>query len=278
MSELQNNLSAMLAGTRMRLIYVSRYPGQLASEAIIPIVFAAMPILLGRASGGPNAEAIFEANTGTANYVAYMLIGSSVFSIVSNAFWHVSYWLRRELQLGTLESLYLVPTGRLWIVGSAALYSAVRSVTSAMIAYLIGSVIFRVNPFQGEVGLALLFILVGLIPLYGLTFLFGALVLKVKEAGGIINLMQWVVSFLMGIFFPVVMFPPLLKLAALAFPPTWMTNGVRSALLGLGFFFGEWYWDLAMLWAFLLIAPMVGVWVFRRAEASVQRNEGVGQF
>jgi ABC-2 type transport system permease protein len=268
----------MLVSTRIRLVIISRYQGQLISEIIIPIVFAAMPILLGRAGGGENAEAIFEANTGTRQYVAYMLIGSSVFSIVSNAFWHVAYWLRREQTLGTLESLYLAPTGRLWLVGGTALYSAVRSVASALVAYLIGSLIFRINPFQGEVGLALLFIAVGLIPLYGLTFFFGALVLKVKEAGAIVNLMQWGISFLMGVFFPIAIFPPLIKAMALLFPPTWMTNGVRSALLGMGFFFGEWYLDLAMLWVFLLIAPLAGLWVFTRVEASVQRNEGVGQF
>jgi ABC-2 type transport system permease protein len=272
------NLSAMLASTRMRLITISRYKGQLISEIIIPIVFAAMPILLGRASGGANAEAVFEANTGTRQYVAFMLIGSSVFSIVSNAFWHIAYWLRREQESGTLESLYLAPTGRVWIVAGTALYSSIRSVASALIAYLLGSLIFRINPFQGEVGMALLFILVGLIPLYGLTFFFGALVLKAKEAGAFVNLMQWVVSFLMGVFFPIAIFPPLLKAAALLFPPTWMTNGVRSALLGLGFFFGEWYLDLAVLWAFMLVAPLLGFWVFSRTETSVRRNEGVGQF
>jgi len=278
MNELQANLSAMWASARMRLVTISRYQGQLVSEIIFPIVFAAMPILLGRASGGENAEDIFAANTGTHNYVAYMLIGSSVFSIVSNAFWHVAYWLRREQQLGTLESLYLVPTGRLWLVGGTALYSAIRSVASALIAYLIGSAIFRVNPLQGDVALALLFIIVGLIPLYGLTFLFGAVVLKIKESGAIVNLMQWGVSFLMGIYFPVTIFPPLVKAAALLFPPTWMTNGVRSALLGVGFFFGQWYFDLAILWVFLMIAPLVGLWVFTRTETSVRRNEGIGQF
>ena len=278
MTTLRTNLSAMLATTRIRLVTISRYQGQLVGEIVIPIVFAAMPILLGRSGGGANAEEIFKANTGTANYVAYMLIGSSVFSIVSNAFWHIAYWLRREQEMGTLESLYLVPTGRVWLVGGSALYSAVRSVASALIAYLLGSVIFQVNPFQGEVGLALLFILVGLIPLYGLTFLFGAVILKIKETGSIINVMQWVISFLMGIFFPITIFPPLLKAAALLFPPTWMTNGVRSALLGLGFFFGKWYLDLAMLWVFLMIAPLAGYWVFSKAEKSVRRNEGVGQF
>src|SRR3972149_6057029 len=97
---------------------------------------------------------------------------------------------------------------------------------------------------------------VGLLPLYGLTLLFGALVMKVKEANALISLMQWGVSFLMGVFFPIAVFPPLLKAIALLFPPTWMTNGVRSALLGVGYFFGAWYRDLAVLWAFLLVAPL----------------------
>jgi len=278
MSTMHADFSALLATTRVRLITLSRYQGQMISEIIIPIVFAAMPILLGRAGGGANAAAVFEANTGTANYVAYMLIGSSVFSIVSNAFWHIAYWLRREQESGTLESLYLVPTDRAWIIGGTALYSCVRSVAASLIAYFIGSLIFRVNPFLGEVGLALLFILVGLVPLYGLTFLFGALILRMKEASALINVMQWVVSFLMGIFFPIAIFPPVLKAIALLFPPTWMTNGVRSSLLGLGYFFGDWYLDLAMLWVFLIIAPLAGYWVFSRTETSVRRNEGVGQF
>jgi hypothetical protein len=57
-----------------------------------------------------------------------------------------------------------------------------------------------------------------------------------------------------------------------------MTNGVRAALLGVGFFFQEWYLDLAVLWAFLLVTPFLGYWVFARTERSVRSNEGVGQF
>jgi ABC-2 type transport system permease protein len=278
MNNLHANLSVVYASFRMRLATITRYPGQLLSDIFIPIVFAAMPILLGRATAGENAQAVFAANTGTANYVAYMLIGSSTFTIVSFAFWHIAYWLRWEQESGTLEALYLTPTHRIWVAAGTAMYSSLRGLFSGLAAYLIGSLVLQVNPFQGEVGLALVFILVGLIPLYALTLLFGAVILKVKEANALVNLMQWGVSFLMGIFFPVAVFPPALRLAALLFPPTWMTNGVRSSLLGVGFFFEKWYLDLAVLWAFLLIAPLVGVWVFTRAEISVRRNEGVGQF
>ena len=82
----------------------------------------------------------------------------------------------------------------------------------------------------------------------------------------------------MGIFFPVAVFPPLMRALALLFPPTWMTNGVRSALLGVGFFFGSWYRDLAVLWAFLLVAPFLSYWVFSRTEVAIRKNEGVGQY
>ena len=261
----------------MRMINISRYPGQLMLEIIIPIVFAAMPILLGRANGA-DAAANFKANTGTANYVAFLLIGANAFTLVSNAFWHIAYWLRFEQETGTLESVYLTPTSSVTLASGVALYSIVRGLTAAFLAFFLGCLIFRVNPFEGDVWLALAFILAGLIPLYGVALLFGAVVLKVKESNAIVGLMQWAVGFLMGLFYPVAVLPPLVRWAALLFPPTWMTNGVRSALLGVGFFFGEWYLDLAMLWAFMLFAPLFGFWVFNRVERGIQRNEGVGQF
>jgi ABC-2 type transport system permease protein len=262
----------------MRLVTISRYPGQLFMDVVIPIVMASMPILLGRATAGEDAGKAFAANVGTDNYVAYMLLGSSVFVIVSLAFWHVANWLRWEMETGTLEALYLSPTQRIWVAAGTALYSILRGVLSATLAYFLGSFILGVNPFQGEILLALAFILVGVIPLYGMTLLFGAVVLKVKDAHALINLMQWGVSFLMGVFFPITIFPPALKVLALLFPPTWMTNGVRSAILGIGFFFERWYFDLAVLWVFTLFAPLFGYWVFSRVETGMRKNEGVGRF
>ncbi|HEU0295109.1 MAG TPA: ABC transporter permease [Anaerolineales bacterium] len=274
---LRQQLSAMLAETRLRMLNIARYPGQMIMEVIIPIVFASMPMLLGRASG-EEAAANFAANTGTANYVAFLLIGSNVFALVSNAFWHIAYWVRFEQETGTLEAVYLTPTSSRVLASGVAIYSVTRGLVAATLAYIIGCFIFSVNPFDGNVLMALAFLFVGLIPLYGIAMLFGALVLKVKESNALIGLMQWVVSFLMGIFFPITVMPLWLRTIALLFPPTWMTNGVRSALLGVGFFFGEWYLDWAVLWTFLLVAPLLSFELFRRVERNIQRNEGIGEF
>jgi ABC-2 type transport system permease protein len=237
-----------------------------------------MPILLGQAAAGADAAANFAAKTGTTNYVAYLLIGSNAFILVTRAFWDIAYWLRFEQETGTLEAIYLTPTGSLTLASGVALYSICRGLLTTLLAYLLGCLVFQVNPIAGDVLLALVFIFVGLIPLYAVAFLFGALVLKVKESNALVGVMQWLVSFLMGIFYPVTVLPPLARALALAFPPTWMVNGVRSALLGVGFFFETWYQDLAILGGFLLFVPLLSLWVFRQVEAGLRRNQGVGEF
>ncbi len=275
---LSQSLSALVAEIQLRILNISRYPGQLTLEIIIPIVFAAMPILLGRATAGNQAAANFQANTGTANYIAYLLIGSSVFNLVSVTFGIIARWLRFEQETGTLEAVFLTPTSSLTLLSGVAVYSWIRGLVPSLLSYVIGCLVFGVNPLEGNLMLAFVFVLCGLIPLLGVASLFGALVLKIKESNALLGLMQWVLSFLMGIFFPVAVLPPFIRFIALLFPPTWMTNGVRSALLGVGFFFGHWYLDLAVLWAFMLIGPACGFWVFRQVERGIQRNEGVGQF
>lgn len=271
-------LSAALAAARVRLLHMRRYPGQLLMETVTPVVLATMPILLGRSAGGADAASNFAAHTGSANYVAYLFIGSAVFVMVTRAFWDIAYWLRHEQETGTLEALALTPTGVLTLGTGVALASALRGLVAGSVSYLVGCLAFRIDPLQGDLLLAFAFVLVGLVPLYAMAFLFGALVLRFKEANRLVSLMQWGVSFLVGVFFPVTMLPPLLRSLALFFPPTWMARGVRGALLGAGFFFERWYLDMAVLWAFLVVTPLLSRWVFEQTERRIRTGAGLGEF
>ncbi len=264
----------------MRLRIMSRYPGGNLLDIVLPTFIAALPILLGQAVGGGAAQAAanFQQNTGTANYVVYLLIGSNVFMIVSGTMWNVGYWMRREQETGTLEALYLAPTGRGSILLGISLYGMLRTLFNFVVAFAFGALVFRVNPLQGDILLALVFLLVGMVPLFGIALLYGAAILRVKEANALIQLAQWVVSFLMGLFFPIAIFPVWLRVVALLFPPTWMNNGVRASLLGVGYFFQHWYFDLAMLGVFCVVTPWLGYWLFTRTERGVQRDAGVGEF
>jgi len=263
-----------------RLKIVARYKGVLLMEAFLPIVFAALPILLGVSiAGGPeNAATNFLNATGTENYALYMLIGASTFMVVSLMLWLVGYWLRREQESGTLEALYLVPTRRIYILAGVTTYAMIRSLMAFLIAIILGSLIFGVNPFSGNVLMAIAFLGIGLLPMWGISFLFGAFIMKVKEANSVISLMQWVVAFLMGVYFPVTVFPPLLRFFALSFPPTVMTDGMRGSILALETLYGGWYVNFAILIAMAFIIPYLGYETFLRMERRIKRNEGVGQF
>lgn len=264
-----------------RLKIISRYKGSIFLEALLPIVFAALPILLGAAvaqSGGGDPAANFELNTGTRNYQLYMLVGASTFMVVSIILWLIGYWVRREMETGTLESLYLSPASRFTVLAGVTTYSMIRGIAAFFIALVLGSLLFAVNPLDGNLLLAFAFLVIGLLPLWGIAFLFGALIMRLKEANSVIQLMQWAVAFLMGIYFPITVFPRTIQLLAASFPPTIMNDGVRAALLDIGTIFGTWQLSLAVLFVMAFAVPFVGYEVFLSAERRLKRREGLGQF
>ena len=263
-----------------RLKIISRYKGLLVMEAFLPILFAGFPLLLGFAIGGANAATNFQRNTGTtADYKLYMLIGSCVFMVVTLMMWLIGYWIRREQETGTLESMYLAPAKRFYVLAGVTTYAFLRSMMIFVLALFLGSLVFGVNPLDGNVLLAFGFIAVGFLPLWGIGFIFGAFILKIKEANSVIQLVQWVVAFLMGIYYPISFFPGWMRYVAASFPPTILNDGIRSSLLNIGNLFGgEWWVPFSLLLAFSLILPLLGYEVFLQTERRLKRTEGVGQY
>ncbi len=261
-----------------RIHIITRYKGAIFMEALLPIVFAAMPVLLGTAFAGANAAQNFQANTGTANYKLYMLLGASTFTVVSIMLWLIGYWVRREQETGTLESIALAPARRVWVLAGVTSYAFVRAFIAFLIAIALGSVVFQVNPFEHGVGLALVFLAIGLIPLWGLAFIFGAFIMKIKEADSVIQVLQWVLAFLVGVFYPLKLLPPMMQAVAGLFPPTVMTDGIRASILDIGYFYGNAYANLAVLFAMALVVPLLGYEVFEVTERRLRKKEGVGHY
>jgi len=261
-----------------RIKIITRYKGAIFMEALLPIVFAAMPVLLGTTVAGANAGAVFEERVGTSNFRLYMLIGAATFTVVSLMLWLIGYWVRREQETGTLESLALAPARRIWVLAGVTSYAFVRAMIAFLIAILLGSVVFQVNPFEQGMGLAIVFLAIGFLPLWGLAFMFGAFIMKIKEADAVIQVLQWVLSFLMGVFYPLTLLPVYLQTVVKLFPPTVMTDGVRASLLGINFLYNSAFASLAVLFAMALVVPLLGYKVFESTERRLRRKEGVGHY
>ena len=107
--------------------------------------------------------------------MAFIIIGANVFATVTTSLWLFGFFIRREQTLGTLEALFMSPAHHISILIGLTLYVQVRSIITFLGGYFLGCLLFSVNPVQGQVLLALGILLFGLIPIYGLSFLLGAL-------------------------------------------------------------------------------------------------------
>jgi len=279
---LRGHLGVVWSTFVVRLKTISRYKGMLFMDILLPVLLAAMPILLGQALAGSISEASsnFEQNTGMigANYVAFIIIGANVFATVSTSLWLFGFFIRREQTLGTLEALFMTPAHQISILAGLTLYVEIRSVITFIGGYLFGCLIFNINPIQGEVLLALFLLIFGLIPIYGLSFLLGALVMKVKQANALLNTLQWIIGVFMGVFFPITVLPVTFQIIAYLFPGFWLNYSIQAALMGLEWFFINVYGHLAVLFIFALACPIFGYWVFVKTESRSRKAEGIGTF
>ncbi len=269
-------IAAWSAYSRYREL--ASYPGWFLVDLFIPIMIAAVPILLGRAAGGEAAAGNFARQAGTSNYAAFLLIGANAFLMTLRAFWDIGLWLRKEQQTGTLETLYTMPADRRWVLGGLAAFNLARGLVNFGLSYVIGCLVLRASPFQGNLLLAIVFLCAGVIPLYALSLLYGAVVLRLKETNALIQIAQALLTLGLGMYYPVAVLPPVARAIALLAPPTWMTNGMRAALLDTGYFLGTWPADLAVLAGMCLLGPPLAFAMFRRTERSLQRGAGMGEF
>ncbi|MBN1991223.1 MAG: ABC transporter permease [Anaerolineae bacterium] len=264
--------------TRVQLIRLSKTWAARLTDLLMPSAIAFVPIILGKAIAGDEAGFNFAQYAHTANYAGFLLIGGGAFILVIRSFWGFGHWLRQEMQGGTLESLYLTPASMAVILAGVALALMLYSALLFVGAMVIGALLFQIVFHTNRLFVALLFLLVGLPPLYGLTLFYGALVLRLKETDAFIMIAQWVLTTLMGVYFPITIFPPLVRIISLLFPPTWLTQGLRGALLDTPYFSQQWWLDLSVLALFCLVAPLLGYLIFVKTERTLRTGSGLGSF
>jgi ABC-2 type transport system permease protein len=264
--------------TRIQLILLSKTWTARLVDLLMPSAIAFVPILLGRTIAGDEAGFNFAQYTNTPNFAGFLLIGGGTFLLVTRAFWGFGNWLRQEMQGGTLESLYLTPTSMAVILAGVALAFILYSAVIFIGAMLLGAFLFQVTFLTNQLVIALAFLIVGLPPVYGLALLYGALVLRLKETDAFIQIAQWIITLLMGVYFPISLFPTALRIISLIFPPTWLTQGLRSALLNTPYITNNWIIDLGVLTFACFAAPILAYLAFSGTEKSLRASSGLGEF
>ncbi len=274
----QKLIQVLLQTTRIQLIILSKSWLTHLGDLLLPASVIFVPILLGRTIAEEEAGFNFAQYAHTSNFAGFLLIGGGSFLLVSRALWSFGNWLKEEMRSGTLESLYLTAAPMPIILTGVALAFIIYSALIFVGAMLVGALFYQITFQTNHLPIALAFLIVGLPPLYGLTLLYGALVLRLKETESFVQIALWVSTFLIGAYFPISIFPPVLKLISLIFPPTWLTHGLRSALLDIPYLSNSWLLDLSVLAFFCLAGPLVGYWTFSKTEKVLRTNSGLSEF
>lgn len=263
-SGLKSDMQALAAIFRKGLKHHIRYPGEFAVFLILPFLFTFLILGMGDAVGGSNAAAYFAIRTGTTNIVIYELLGGAVWMTSWVVIEDVGTGIRDEQIKGTLEQNFLAPVHRFTLLVGLSLTDVV--ITSALFLIVVGGSVAIVLPSSFLTIIpAFLMLLIGLVPLFGIGFLFAGFVVRFKEPYIFTQLVSLVFATLTGTYYPVSFLPIWVQFLSGALPQTYVIADMRrivfanQALVNL-------YGSLFILTALAITYPVIGYAVFRRVE------------
>jgi ABC-2 type transport system permease protein len=269
-------LSAFAAMVRKEFTIMLRYPVELVAsfaQVFLIVVIMTLAGLMFSSRIGDNA-----ANSTTAGIVVY---GFILFIYLSDTLWAIGYNVRREQKQGTLEQLYLSPASKFASLASRVTITLVWTGmlsfgATLLMTFIIGSLPFANGP------LALYILAMTLLGTFGVGFAFAALTLKIKEAGQTMaNLLQFSFMVFCAPFFPFSALPTAVEYISRLIPLSYGVDAFRSTLMDYPAGFPELApieVELVIVTLFGLFMPLVGFWLYRRAEDRARRYGHLSEY
>jgi ABC-2 type transport system permease protein len=261
---LKSDLQALAAIFWKGLKHHMRYPGEFAIFLLLPFLFTFLILGMGTAIGGSNASTYFAARTGTTNIVIYEILGSAVWMTSWVVIEDVGVAIRDEQIKGTLEQNFLAPVRRFTLLVGLSLTDVV--ITSALFLVVVGVSVAIVLPSSFLTVIpAFLALLLGLIPLFGIGFLFAGFVVRFKEPYVFTQIVTLLFATLTGTYYPVAFLPYWIQLLSGLLPQTYVIADMRQIVLANEALVNL-YGSIFILLALALAYPILGYAVFRRIE------------
>jgi len=260
----QATLQALAAIFWKGMKHYTRYPGNFVLYLVIPFLFTLLIFGMGQFVGGEDAAANFAARTGTANIMIYELLGSAVWMTSWVVVEDVGVALRDEQMKGTLEQNFLAPVNRVILLVGMSLTDIV--ITTGIFSIVVGAslAVFLPSAFL-SLFQAFLMLLVGLIPLFGIGFLFAGIVIRFKEPYIFTQIVNLVFATLTGTYYPVTFLPHWVQFLSGTLPQTYVIDNMRRIVLGNQTLVNL-YGSVFILLGLALAYPALGYFVFKQFE------------
>ena len=277
---LASDWSAFWAMVRKELILMARYPVNfVASFGQVFLIVAIFT--LGSKTFSVNLNNPSASATSSGNPAGVVIYGFILFMFVSDTLWTIGYNIRHEQVQGTLEQLYLSPASKFASLVSRVANTLLWTGLLCIAASILLVFMFGALPME-NVGLGAFILVMGLAGTFGIGFAFAALTLRIREAAQTLaNLLQFAFLILCANFFPFSALPPFILVFSRLIPLSYVVDAFRSTMMGYPPGFPELApigVEIVIVTAFGLIMPLLGYYLYRKAEDQARRSGSLSSF
>ncbi|MCC7354221.1 MAG: ABC transporter permease [Anaerolineae bacterium] len=246
----------------------SSYPIALALEFAGILFTTFFYFFLSRLLG--NAPAPYLAAYG-GDYFAFALIGLSLQFYNGTGLDSFVRSVREAQITGTLEAMLLTPTRLSTIILSSCLWDYSLTTVRAGVALAVGTLLVGLRLDRGNLGAALLILLLTIIAFSGIGIIASAFIVVFKRGDPVTWFFNAAATLVGGVFYPVEIMPQPLQWLSNFVPLTHAVRAMRRALL-LGMPTRDLLPDIGILALFCLILVPLSLFVFRRAVNRARRD------
>ena len=277
MTSIAQSLDPIRAIFRKQLRHLIRYPGELGFVLLIPYFVAALTVAMGTSVADGNAFSNFASQTGSSlNPFVFLMVGTGVWMISWMVLEGIGTSLRDEQIKGTLEQNFVAPINRFFLLVGTALSSVL--ITTLIFAGTIVTSVLILAP-QGALGLIVAFaiMLIGLIPLFGLGFVFAGLVVRFKEPYAFTQAMNVLFGVVTGTLYNVTVLPVWVRVVSGAVPQTIVIQDMRLAIESVSSVIGA-FGSIFVLLTMCVVYPFLGYAVFKQFERRARVNGDLSKY
>ncbi|MHA1247605.1 MAG: ABC transporter permease [Candidatus Thorarchaeota archaeon] len=253
------------------------YPLSLLWFILMPFLWLIPMVLAGSSvSTGPDSAELARL-TGIKDWVSYVAIGTGLMGLTLSIIWGTGMSLRREQNVGTLETLMTTPIERSTLVLGSALHNLQHGGLGVILQLVASTILFGVTLNAWGVFPALVILALGVIALQGVVYAIACVVMVAKQGWMIVEFIGDFLILLAPTAYPLAVLPWFLQAASLASPLTWTVEAFRDALiLGPG--------APSLVTAALVLLTLdaiyvpLGLLLYKRTETWVRKRGALSQF
>jgi len=253
------------------------YPLSVLWFIVMPILWLIPYLLVGTSVTGGMESGSLQELVGTSDWLSYVAIGTAYTGLAISLLWGTGFALRREQNVGTLETLMTTPIKRETIVWGSTLHNLQHGGLGVVLQLGVSVLLFGVNLSIWGVLPALAVVGLSILAMQGLVLTVVCIVLVAKQAWMVVEFLSSILLLIAPMSYPLAVLPPLLQYVALASPLTWSVEGFRGFLMeGLAFSAAM---NAVVALVFLdVLFIVIGLLLFRVTERNIRSRGALSEF